>query len=853
MKLLKRIAVLLLAGLFAGNAQEIYVTTLNGNNQVPPSTLSTATGSGLLILNPDQSLTYNIAYTNLTGSFAVAHIHGPAGPGTNAGVVFPLNNVATTSTSGTLLGTTVPLDGTQLGYLRGGLLYVNIHSAPSYLAGEIRGQIDPFSVFTYQGRLQSGTNPVTGLFDLQFAVYDSPAGGTQLGVTAAATATSVSDGLFTVTLNVGGGVFTGANRWLEIGVRTNGGGAFVTLTPRQPITPAPYAVMAGTVAGIIPGASLAGTYSSAVTFNNAANSFSGSYSGNGGNLTNVNALRLGGLTVSNFWRTDGNGGTTPGAHFVGTTDNQALEFKVNNLRALRIEPNASGLVNVIGGATNNLVASGASAATIGGGYSHTIEAGTDGSTIAGGFLNTIQANAERATIGGGQVNVVHTNADWAVIAGGFNNDIGSNSLRSTIGGGFDNNIGNSSSSVFIGGGTANDIGNSATTATIAGGANNNIGNSSSSATISGGGSNDIGTNSNHSSIGGGSDNNIAALSSYATIAGGVFNDIGVNSDFNTVGGGSDNDIADNTQYSTISGGWLNQIGTNGIYNTIGGGYQNRIAESLQYSLIDGGVQNRIGSNCFAVVIGGGVLNRITNDTASALIAGGSGNIIGRNSGAGTIGGGLDNLIVDNGEYATIPGGRANVATNYAFAAGRGARAVHTGAFVWADSTVFDISSTNANSMTLRASGGYRLFSNDSESAGVYLAPGGTSWAVLSDRNAKKDFAPVDSRAVLEKLAGLPTRQWRYLWDAADATPHLGPMAQEFKAAFYPGRDDRTITTLEFDGVELAAIQGLNQKLEQQIADQSAQLRERDARIAALEKTVADLKDLIVRAPSHQQK
>ena len=64
-------------------------------------------------------------------------------------------------------------------------------------------------------------------------------------------------------------------------------------------------------------------------------------------------------------------------------------------------------------------------------------------------------------------------------------------------------------------------------------------------------------------------------------------------------------------------------------------------------------------------------------------------------------------------------------------------------------------------------------------------------------------------------------------------PHLGPMAQDFKAAFFPGRDDKTISTLEADGVALAAIQGLNRKLE-----------ERDARIAALEKNVAELKELL---------
>ena len=85
---------------------------------------------------------------------------------------------------------------------------------------------------------------------------------------------------------------------------------------------------------------------------------------------------------------------------------------------------------------------------------------------------------------------------------------------------------------------------------------------------------------------------------------------------------------------------------------------------------------------------------------------------------------------------------------------------------------------------------------------------------------KKDFAPVDNREVLEKLASMPITQWHYRWEESGATPHIGPMAQDFKAAFYPGRDDKSITTQEADGVALAAIQGLNRKLE----DENAKLR-----------------------------
>ena len=89
---------------------------------------------------------------------------------------------------------------------------------------------------------------------------------------------------------------------------------------------------------------------------------------------------------------------------------------------------------------------------------------------------------------------------------------------------------------------------------------------------------------------------------------------------------------------------------------------------------------------------------------------------------------------------------------------------------------------------------------------------------------------VDSRAVLEKLATVPVQRWHYQWEA---TPHLGPAAQDFKAAFYPGRDDKSITTLEFDGVDLAAIQGLNQKLEDKLEQKQteiAELRQQNAEL-----------------------
>jgi hypothetical protein len=176
------------------------------------------------------------------------------------------------------------------------------------------------TAFTYQGRLNSGTNPANGMYDFVFAIYGSPTGTIDGFANQTNSAAPVSNGLFTVALDLGQpGIFTGPDRWLEIAVRTNGNGAYATLVPRQKLTPTPYAITAGNV---VSNGLAAGTYGSAVTFNNTGNSFSG----NGSGLANVNALALGGIGSAGFWQTAGNAGTTAGPNYLGTADNQPLEL-----------------------------------------------------------------------------------------------------------------------------------------------------------------------------------------------------------------------------------------------------------------------------------------------------------------------------------------------------------------------------------------------------------------------------------------------------------------------------------------------------------------------------------------------
>ena len=186
-----------------------------------------------------------------------------------------------------------------------------------------------------------------------------------------------------------------------------------------------------------------------MNLNNAGNSFTG----NGSGLTGVNAATLGGLGTTKFWQTGGNGGTTAGVNFVGTTDIQPLEVHVDGSRALRIEPGTNyiggglpPIPNIIGGSPGNFVVAtsvgnviagggeyaesstnyitGANYNTISGGWNNHITNGYDG-VIAGGENNTIGATG--AAVGGGIGNVA-TGSSATVPGGSYNTASGANSF-----------------------------------------------------------------------------------------------------------------------------------------------------------------------------------------------------------------------------------------------------------------------------------------------------------------------------------------------------------------------------------------------------------------------------------------
>jgi len=157
------------------------------------------------------------------------------------------------------------------------------------------------TTFSYQGRLNDNGAPATGIYDLQFAIYDSTnSPGTLIAGPLTNSAVAVNGGLFAVQLDFGPGVFTGPNRWLQIGVRTNGGGIFTGLTPRQALAPVPYAIFAGSASnllGTVSATQLSGTLPLAqlpagvITNNSGAVNLSGTFNATGGNVATTNFVQ----------------------------------------------------------------------------------------------------------------------------------------------------------------------------------------------------------------------------------------------------------------------------------------------------------------------------------------------------------------------------------------------------------------------------------------------------------------------------------------------------------------------------------------------------------------------------------
>jgi hypothetical protein len=536
-----------------------------------------------------------------------------------------------------------------------------------------------------------------------------------------------------------------------------------------------------------------------------------------------------------------------------------------------IESNATWAV--ISAGVGNVISNGANFATIGGGKFN--RSTVNEATVSGGAFNN--ALAFSAAIGGGGGNTA--SGEWSTIPGGRNNVV-TNSYA-TIGGGLQNT--NNSFGATIGGGNHNFIASDAQGSSIGGGQINLISQFSENATIAGGTNNTVTQYGSFATIGGGWGNTACF---WSTIGGGIFNT--TSNSFATVSGGYLNVAAGDS--GTVPGGLGNHA--DGAVS-FAAGFGAQAVHDYTFVWADHSDINAFsstGTNQFLIRAAGGVgigvnapqqqlsvatgMNIDQNNVNVGTVANSlrfgsaSGEAIGsnRSPGANQYGldfytGGINRMVILNsgniGMGMNNPGATLDVngtariegANNWDVNNNEGDFRVGNGSFRFkigvangggGSGDVWMRAHGGTARLFLKTPGGTTIYSNEGQTAGVSLAAGGTSWAVISDRNAKKDFAPVDSGEILEKLAAMPITQWHYKWEEESLTPHIGPMAQDFKAAFYPGTDDKSITTQEADGVALAAIQGLNQKLENELKQRSAENTELKQRLSQLEQLVAKL-------------
>ena len=344
-----------------------------------------------------------------------------------------------------------------------------------------------------------------------------------------------------------------------------------------------------------------------------------------------------------------------------------------------------------------------------------------------------------------------------------------------------------------------------------------------------------GTSPNH--VAGYSANSVTTGAVGASIGGGGLSGSGcgsiyrcknqVTDDYGTVGGGIGNVAGDGAGSTsdviaaTVGGGHTNTA--SGHFSTVGGGASN--TASLTYSTVGGGDGNSASGPHSTV--GGGYGNSASGPYS-------------------TVGGGQDNTA--SGLGGTVSGGILNSAGDYSFAAGRRAKANQRGMFVWADTWDLDFDMTqwrgalnqSDNTFNVRATG----------LGGVYFATGvngstgqptwacytsnGNGWTCTSDRDVKRNLRPIDTQDALAKVSQLPVYRWQPRTGPNSELDHIGPMAQDFYAAFGLGDSDKSIGLLDAAGVALAAIQGLNLKLEAELRAMDERSNQQEVRILQLE-------------------
>ena len=832
------------------------------------------------------------------------------------------------------------------------------------------------TAFTYQGQLQNNGSPANGSYDLQFILFNTSQFGFPAAPILTNTAVNVNNGLFTTTLDFGSGIFIGTNYWLDISVRTNGNGAFNELSPRQELTPTPYAVFANTasnvsgtvsaaqLSGAVASANLSGTYGNAMTLNNAGNSFSG----NGSGLTSLNAAQLSSIGnanggTNNFFvgpsgnsttigpdntsvgqdalhnNTTGSANTAIGflALSNNTTgyDNTAYGAEALYYNTTGYENTANGLGALFGNQNGyQNTANGAGALYYNtNGYENTATGekalyknSSGDANTANGYLALELNTTGSANTADGAGALAANNGNYNT-ADGFqaliNNPGGSNNIALGYNAGYGFSA-NESSNIDIGNnGNPGDqniirIGSGQTLTYLAGiiiGNGLGLTNLSASQLVGAGAGNVfIGPAGNPAMNG--TDNTADGYQAF-------FSD--VTGDFNTADGYQA--LYSNTGSSDYSTGNYNTAGGyQALYKNTLGDANTAYGGSALYFNASG--NNNTACGAFALYNLGSTGAGGTNNIALGYEAGNnfylneSGNIDIGNSGvpsenntirigtpgiqtqtylAGVINGngsGLANLTAANltGTLPAISG--ASLTSLPANSALLGASQIFTGANTFTSTmTVTTPGAVNSLNVYGTQTGGWpnpvALLENKSTAATAspalrVVCDGGTNldgalsvsvstgntgliaefgnstafvvritnngsifaagnvyasgMLLISDRNAKEHFKPLDNQAVLAKVAALPLTQWNYKQDQTDVQ-HIGPMAQDFHSAFQlDGADDKHISVVDEGGVALAAIQGLNDKVEgrsrkaegqiEELKSENAELKEQNDSLAA---------------------
>ena len=277
---------------------------------------------------------------------------------------------------------------------------------------------------------------------------------------------------------------------------------------------------------------------------------------------------------------------------------------------------------------------------------------------------------------------------------------------------------------------------------------------------------------------------------------------------------------------------------------------NAIAMGLS-SIANGDGSFAVGEEALASGVHALALGSYTEATAAGSVALGSGA-----ESSGVSSAALGSGSKATGFYSTALGyasnstGTQSIAIGAVTASGSGSIAIgggfastneKTGACVIADNyNQATLLSTANYQMSMRFSGGYKLFSWYDLSTGVQLSPGGGAWTVTSDRKSKENLRTINKEDLLQKVASLPITNWNYKTQPVTQR-HIGPMAQDFYAAFQLDGigADTTINTMDISGVNMVAIQALEERT-------TALRNENDMLKAKNEKTEAALIDLKAR-------